>query len=193
MAGISHAAGPEWAYLAPLTRSNASPTDLDSLFVNVIVQRRDAKPDTKIFSLQTLSTKDGLRYGPHDVLRFSFARLRELTESGDLDLFFSYEGAAPGVAIPDESSFQRLLLAVRHLGLATPQSASERVYAPPVLRFFARPKPLPKLNPVLVSLVGLLILLCLYFVIKLCWDLGPGLLFVAFLVIHSLVSKYNKH
>lgn len=111
MAGISHAAGPEWAYLAPLTRSNGSPTDLDTLFVNVNVQRRDAKPETKIFSLQTLSTKQGQRYGPHDVLRFSFARLRELTGSGDLDLFFD-GGAAPGVAIPDESSFQRLLLAL---------------------------------------------------------------------------------
>lgn len=182
MAEISHAAGPEWAYLAPLTRSNASPTDLDSLFVNVTVQRQNAKPDTKILSLQTLSTKEGLRYGPHDVLRFSFARLRELTGSGDLDLFFYYEGAEPGVAVPDELSFQRLLLAVRHLGLATPKSASERVYAPPVLIFFARPKPLPKTDLVDL-LVGFLILLCLYFVIKLCWHLGPKEFFAVAIVL----------
>ncbi|KAL1871956.1 hypothetical protein Daus18300_004593 [Diaporthe australafricana] len=145
MAGISHIAGPEWAYLAPRTKSNGSPTELDSLFVNVIVQQDLSKPDTdtKAFNLQTLITEQGLLYRPHNVTRFSFTRLRELTGSGALDLLF-YDGAMPGVEIPDEPAFQGLLLAVRHLGVPTPQPPSEHVYAPPVLRFFARPKPPPK-------------------------------------------------
>lgn len=193
MAEISHAAaGPEWAYLASLNRSNGSPTDLDSLFVNVVVQRKNAKPDTKIFSLQTLSTKPGLRYGPHDVLRFSFARLRELTGSGDLDLFF-YESGLPGVAIPDESSFQRLLLAVHHLGLATPESAGERIYAPPVLRFFAQPKPLPKPNSSVVAVVNFLFLLCLVFVITLLWYLGPGPVVLGLLVIGAVINQSMRN
>lgn len=195
MAGISHAAGPEWAYLAPLTsRSNGSPIELDSLFVNVIVQRKDAKPETKILSLQTLSTKQGLtaRYGPHDVLRYSFARLRELTGSGDLDLFF-YEGAAlhpgaaPGVAITDETSFHRLLLAVHHLGLATPNSAS--IYAPPVLRFFAQPKPLPKTDFVAIIIM---VLLCLIFLIILLWRLGPGPTCLGILLISVVLEQGMK-
>lgn len=152
------------------------------MFVNVNVQRRDVKPETKIFSLQTLSTKQGQRYGPHDVLRFSFARLRELTGSGDLDLFFD-GGAAPGVAIPNESSFQRLLLAVHHLGLAAPESANDHNYAPHVIRFFAQPKPLPNPSRLVSVEFFLVLILCLVFLIMLLKHLGPvpvvlGLLFI---------------
>ncbi|KAH8746382.1 hypothetical protein F5883DRAFT_700652 [Diaporthe sp. PMI_573] len=190
MAGVPYAAGPEWSYLALRTRSHGPPTDLDSLFVNVIVQRQLAKPDTetKVLNLQTLITKQGLGYGPHDVTRFSFARLRELTRSGDLDLFF-YEDAVPGVAIPDEASFQRLLLAVRHLGLAGPQSPGERIYAPPVLRFFARPKPPPPSNPLVDAILVFLILLGFVVVFILLWDLELGPVVVGLIIIGTLVKQ----
>lgn len=199
MVGISQAAGPEWAYLAPITGSNGPPTDLDSLFVNVIIQREDVKlkPETKILSLQSLCTKQGLPHGPHDVLRFSFARLRELTGTGNLDLLFFYEGAPPAVAIPDESSFHRLLLAVHHLGLAAPGSASARVYEPPVLRFYARPKPIPPWNPWVVKALVFLSLLCLVFVIYLMRHLGPipvvlGLLFIGKMIDQMMKRKQEQ-
>ena len=189
MAGIPYAAGPEWEYLALRARSHGPPTDLDSLFVNVIVQRQLAKPDTetKVLNLQTLITKQGLRYGPHDVTRFSFARLRELTGCRDLDLFF-YEDDVPGVAIPDEASFQRLLLAVHHLGLAGPQSPGERIYAPPVLRFFAWPKPPPPSNPLVVTILGPLIVLFLVIVFILLWNLELGPVVVGLIIIGTLVK-----
>lgn len=171
MAGISDAAGPEWAYLAQLTRGNGIPTDLDTLFLNIIIQKKNEPPETKIISLQTLNTKPGLRYGPHDVLRFNFARLRQLTGIAELDLIF-YRGSAPGVPIPDEPSFQRLLLAVRHLGLPAPGSPTARIYEPPVLRFLARPK--PEINIVTVLTVVILILLFIIFVLVMVQYFGPG-------------------
>lgn len=171
MAGISDAAGPEWAYLAQLTRGNGTPTELDTLFLNIIIQKKNEQPETKVVSLQTLNAKPGLRYGPHDVLRFSFARLRQLTGIADLDLIF-YRGSGPGVAIPDEPSFQRLLLAVRHLGLPAPGSPTARIYEPPVLRFLARPK--PEINIVTVLTVIILILLAIIATLLLVQYFGQG-------------------
>lgn len=190
MADNSHAAGPEWAYLAPLTRSTGVPTDLDSLFVNVIVERRKPKPktETKFLNLQTIISKHGHLYGPHDVTRFSFSRFRDLTETWDLDLFF-YEGATKdGVAIPDESAFQRLLLAVRHLGLGVPTSPTVRSYAPPVLKFFARPKPPPKLPFYVVALFCVLGALGLSLLFHLLQIFGPGGVVVPLICIYLILG-----
>lgn len=118
MAGVSHAAGPEWAYLAPLTKSHSSPIELESLFVSVTVKRENAKPYTKVLLLQALGTDQGFFHKPNNTTVYSFSRLRELTASESLEFFFeAHEDAAPGVAIPDELAFQRLLMALRHLGL----------------------------------------------------------------------------
>lgn len=185
MAGNSLAAGPEWAYLAPLTTSTGVLTDLDSLLVNVIVERKKPKPktETKVLNLQTLISRQGNLYGPHDVTRFSFSRFRDLTETWDLDLFF-YEGTAKqGVAIPDESAFQRLLLAVRHLGIGAPLSPINRASSPPVMKFFAQPKPPARMHALVAALLLILILFGIAFIFGLIREFGPGPVIVWSLVL----------
>ncbi|POS78762.1 hypothetical protein DHEL01_v202856 [Diaporthe helianthi] len=191
MAAISHAAGPEWAYLTALTRSTGTTTDLDSLFFNVIIER--AKPDsiieTKVLNLQTLIIKHDQRYGPHDVTRFCFARFRRLTGTGDLDLFF-YEGSTKnGVAISDEPAFQRLLLAVHHLGLGAPSSPSEHVSAPPVLKFYARPKPPGKIHRLKAAFLGALRLLGVGFICLILVQVGIGWLVFGAIFIYFLAEE----
>lgn len=140
MAAISQEAGPEWAYLAPLTSRQRLPFGFDLLYIKV--QRHDEEPATKIDSIQVLCRNQGM-YVPSDVSRFDYDKLRELigSNSVDFDLYFeAYEGAMSDVAISDASSFRRLLVAIGHLGLAAPELATASTEFPPVLRFFAKPK-----------------------------------------------------
>ncbi|KAG8159623.1 hypothetical protein KVR01_010260 [Diaporthe batatas] len=189
MAGMSYA-GPEWEYLAPHTSRHGPPTDLDSLFVNIIIERKVPKSSTEkqVLNLQSLITKNDQVYRPNDVTRFSFPRFRELTRTWDLDLFF-YEGVTKhGVAIPDEQAFQRLLLAVRHLGLGAPLSPS----APPVMKFFARPPPPPEMSRLLLALYSFSCIILIGFIWALASNFGAGAVVVLFLVIYGLVEERSK-
>lgn len=140
MAAISEEAGPEWAYLATLTRRARVMFGFDSFYIKI--RREDDQPATNIDSIQILHSNQGM-YVPSDVSRFDYDKLRELIgpDSVYFDLYFeAYEGAGFDVAISDASSFRRLLLAIGHLGLAVPESATASTDFPPILRFFARPK-----------------------------------------------------
>lgn len=150
MDAVSQEAGPEWAYLAPLTSSPRFLFEFDSLYIKV--QRQDEEAATKICdSIQILRSNQGI-YVPSDVTRFDYDKLREFigADSVDFDLYFeAYEGAGSEVAISDASSFRRLLLAIGHLGLAAPESATASTDFPPVLRFLARPKDALEALPVI--------------------------------------------
>lgn len=140
MAAISQEAGPEWAYISLYSRNKAFEFDFDSLYIRL--EREGDSPHVILDSIQMLSVVQGM-YVPSDVTRFSFDTLTEWkgADPDRFDLFFeAYDDAKPGVAIAGPSSFRRLLLAIRHLGLPTPGVATARTDFPPVLRFFVRPK-----------------------------------------------------
>lgn len=137
MAAEMCGAGPEWAYCVRHLQANkAMKVEFNYMYINV--RREGDEPKTIIDSLQALSkNKEGM-YVPSSVVRFDFDELKNLIGPRFDISFRALEDIEHELAIPDDQSFRRLLVAIGRLGLPMPAEYDTET-DPPVLWFSAKP------------------------------------------------------